>query len=158
VRDHHELTSNLSYVKMTGWESIVSKRAYSGSRAPGSATIRSIPAAVMSSTMKSKDQRTLTISDTRIGMSREEVMANIGTIAKSGTCELREKLKEGQSSQVPAEFIGAECGLRLYARRVMIMEPRSQHHTNAAFQELLQSVAEARFIVKQDAIARCRAD
>jgi molecular chaperone HtpG len=33
--------------------------------------------------------RTLTISDNGIGMSRDEVMANIGTIAKSGTRELR---------------------------------------------------------------------
>ncbi len=33
--------------------------------------------------------RTLTVSDTGIGMSREEVIANIGTIAHSGTRELR---------------------------------------------------------------------
>jgi molecular chaperone HtpG len=61
-----------------------------------------------------KDQRTLTISDTGIGMSREEVMANIGTIAKSGTRELREKLKEGESSQVLAEFIG-QFGVGFYS-------------------------------------------
>jgi molecular chaperone HtpG len=61
-----------------------------------------------------KDQRTLTISDTGIGMSREEVMANIGTIAKSGTRELREKLKEGQTSQVLAEFIG-QFGVGFYS-------------------------------------------
>jgi molecular chaperone HtpG len=61
-----------------------------------------------------KDQRTLTISDTGIGMSREEVMANIGTIAKSGTRELREKLKEANSSQVLAEFIG-QFGVGFYS-------------------------------------------
>src|ERR1700748_1440878 len=43
-----------------------------------------------------KTARTLTISDTGIGMSRDEVITNIGTIAKSGTGELREKLKEGK--------------------------------------------------------------
>ena len=32
-----------------------------------------------------KDKRTLTIHDTGIGMSREEVVRNIGTIARSGT-------------------------------------------------------------------------
>src|SRR5512138_1602875 len=32
-----------------------------------------------------KNARTLTVSDNGIGMSREEVIANIGTIAKSGT-------------------------------------------------------------------------
>ena len=40
---------------------------------------------------------TLTISDNGIGMSREEVIANIGTIAKSGTRELLQTLREKQS-------------------------------------------------------------
>src|SRR5689334_539566 len=43
--------------------------------------------------------KTLTISDNGIGMSREEVIANIGTIAKSGTRELRERLKAGQTNE-----------------------------------------------------------
>src|SRR3954468_1414310 len=34
-----------------------------------------------------KDKKTITISDNGIGMSREEVVKNIGTIAKSGTRE-----------------------------------------------------------------------
>src|SRR5215470_17352613 len=38
--------------------------------------------------------RTLTISDTGIGMSREEVIANIGTIPKSGTRQLLQTLLE----------------------------------------------------------------
>src|ERR1700757_1927065 len=42
--------------------------------------------------------RTLTISDNGIGMSRDEVISNIGTIAKSGTRELLQTLKEQQSS------------------------------------------------------------
>ena len=53
-----------------------------------------------------KDSRTLSVSDTGIGMSREELVANIGTIAKSGTRELRESIKEGQSSEMLAEVIG----------------------------------------------------
>jgi molecular chaperone HtpG len=61
-----------------------------------------------------KDQRTLTISDTGIGMSREEVISNIGTIAKSGTREMREKLKEGNSSEALAEFIG-QFGVGFYS-------------------------------------------
>ncbi|MBO0720375.1 MAG: molecular chaperone HtpG [Blastocatellia bacterium] len=61
-----------------------------------------------------KDRRTLSISDTGIGMSREEVMANIGTIAKSGTREMREKLKEATSSEMLAEFIG-QFGVGFYS-------------------------------------------
>src|ERR1700709_2767100 len=44
-----------------------------------------------------RNARTLTIHDNGIGMSRDEVIANIGTIAKSGTRELAERLKEGES-------------------------------------------------------------
>ena len=45
-------------------------------------------------------RKTITIHDNGIGMSREEVIANIGTIAKSGTRELLQTLKEKQSSDV----------------------------------------------------------
>ena len=61
-----------------------------------------------------KDQRTLSISDTGIGMSRDEVIANIGTIAKSGTRELREKLNGGQGDEHLAEFIG-QFGVGFYS-------------------------------------------
>ena len=37
-------------------------------------------------------ERTLTISDSGVGMSKEEVVANLGTIAKSGTKEFFSKL------------------------------------------------------------------
>ena len=52
------------------------------------------------------EARTLSVRDSGIGMSREEVIANVGTIARSGTRELRERMKEGQTGQALAEFIG----------------------------------------------------
>jgi len=58
--------------------------------------------------------RTLTIIDNGIGMSREEVISNIGTIAKSGTRELRERIKKGDSPQALAEFIG-QFGVGFYS-------------------------------------------
>jgi len=61
-----------------------------------------------------RQERTLTISDTGIGMSREEVIENIGTIAKSGTRELREKMREGVSARVLEELIG-EFGVGFYS-------------------------------------------
>jgi molecular chaperone HtpG len=39
----------------------------------------------------------ITVSDTGIGMTRDEVIANIGTIAKSGSAEFLKQLKENQS-------------------------------------------------------------
>src|SRR5690606_4951484 len=39
-----------------------------------------------------KDAKTITISDNGIGMSREDVISHLGTIAKSGTAEFLQKL------------------------------------------------------------------
>src|SRR5215510_6396362 len=58
--------------------------------------------------------RTLTISDNGIGMSRDEVIANIGTIAKSGTRELLQTLRERKSSDMVATLIG-QFGVGFYS-------------------------------------------
>jgi molecular chaperone HtpG len=58
--------------------------------------------------------RILTISDTGIGMSRQELTDNIGTIARSGTQELRKRMKESQSAEAVAEFIG-QFGVGFYS-------------------------------------------
>jgi molecular chaperone HtpG len=58
--------------------------------------------------------RTLTIHDNGIGMSREGVVANIGTIAKSGTRELREKLQQDMSGERLTELIG-QFGVGFYS-------------------------------------------
>ncbi|MEE1942904.1 molecular chaperone HtpG [Streptomyces sp. TRM 70361] len=48
-----------------------------------------------------KDARTLTVRDNGIGMSRDEVVGLIGTIAKSGTAEFLQKFKEVQKDGTP---------------------------------------------------------
>lgn len=60
--------------------------------------------------------RTLTIEDNGIGMSREEVVQLIGTIAKSGTREFMTALKENrnQDGLVPPELIG-QFGVGFYS-------------------------------------------
>ena len=59
-----------------------------------------------------KAARTLTVSDNGIGMSRDEVIANIGTIAKSGTREFFSKLTGDQAKD--ANLIG-QFGVGFYA-------------------------------------------
>ncbi len=59
-----------------------------------------------------KAARTLTISDNGIGMSRDEVIANLGTIAKSGTREFFTKLSGDQ--QKDAHLIG-QFGVGFYS-------------------------------------------
>lgn len=57
------------------------------------------------------EARTLTVRDNGIGMTREEVVELIGTIAKSGTAELLGKLKEAKESP---ELIG-QFGVGFYS-------------------------------------------
>src|SRR5215211_7923438 len=51
-------------------------------------------------------QHTLTVRDNGIGMSRDDVIQLIGTIAKSGTAELLQKLKESKDAAASADLIG----------------------------------------------------
>jgi molecular chaperone HtpG len=64
-----------------------------------------------------KDARTLTIRDNGIGMTRDEVIDLIGTLAKSGTAELRQQLREAKSAKNTAasdELIG-QFGIGFYS-------------------------------------------
>jgi len=59
--------------------------------------------------------RTLTISDNGIGMSRDEVIANIGTIAKSGTRELLQALREKQQTSETLTTLIGQFGVGFYS-------------------------------------------
>jgi molecular chaperone HtpG len=64
-----------------------------------------------------EDARTLTIRDNGIGMTRAEVVDLIGTLAKSGTAELRQQLREAQTAKntaVSEELIG-QFGIGFYS-------------------------------------------
>ncbi|QDQ98627.1 molecular chaperone HtpG [Tomitella fengzijianii] len=66
------------------------------------------------------EARTLTVRDNGIGMSREEVVDLIGTLAKSGTGQLREALvaaKEAKDSDSPAaaEALIGQFGIGFYS-------------------------------------------
>lgn len=59
-------------------------------------------------------QRTLTVRDNGIGMTRDDVVQLIGTIAKSGTSEFLRKLKESQDAAASQDLIG-QFGVGFYA-------------------------------------------
>jgi len=74
-----------------------------------------------------KTARIITVSDNGIGMSREEVIANLGTIAKSGTREFFQKLTGDQAKD--AHLIG-QFGVGFYssfivADRVTVLTRRA---------------------------------
>ena len=61
-----------------------------------------------------KGARTLTIRDNGIGMTRAEVVELIGTLAKSGTAELRQQLREAKNEAASEELIG-QFGIGFYS-------------------------------------------
>ena len=61
-----------------------------------------------------KAARTLTVRDNGIGMARDEVVNLIGTLAKSGTAELRQQLREAKDNNSSEELIG-QFGIGFYA-------------------------------------------
>ncbi|PWD41732.1 molecular chaperone HtpG [Gordonia paraffinivorans] len=64
------------------------------------------------------EKRTLTIIDNGIGMSRDEVIELIGTLARSGTAELRRSLAEAREkglSEAAAEELIGQFGIGFYS-------------------------------------------
>ncbi|BBX23138.1 chaperone protein HtpG [Mycolicibacter terrae] len=81
-----------------------------------------------------KQARTLTVRDNGIGMSRDEVVDLIGTLAKSGTAQLREQLRDAQNAENEAaseELIG-QFGIGFYS--VFMVADRVEMVTHKAGQ------------------------
>ena len=96
------------------------------------------------------EARTLKISDNGIGMSRDEVIANIGTIAKSGSRELMAQIKASKSSDSVAELIG-QFGVGFYssfmvADKVTVVTRRSGDEKATRW----ESTGDGQFTVQDD--------
>jgi molecular chaperone HtpG len=81
-----------------------------------------------------KEARTLSIADTGIGMSRDDVIANIGTIAKSGTHDFRKSFEEAASNNMFTDLIG-QFGVGFYSSFMVadrvVLETRKAGETTA---------------------------
>jgi len=85
-----------------------------------------------------KDKRTLTVRDNGVGMSRDEVVSLIGTIAKSGTAELLRQLRETADSGESQALIG-QFGVGFYstfmvADRVTLLSRKAGETTGTAWE------------------------
>ena len=86
-----------------------------------------------------KEKRTITVSDNGIGMSREEVVDNIGTIAKSGTQQFFDALTGDQGKDV--ELIG-QFGVGFYSCFIVADEVTlTTRHAGAAADEAVRWVS-----------------
>ena len=56
----------------------------------------------------------LTITDTGIGMTKNDLVNNLGTIAKSGTADFLGKMNEAQDAQQMNDLIG-QFGVGFYS-------------------------------------------
>jgi molecular chaperone HtpG len=77
--------------------------------------------------------RTLSVEDNGVGMTRDEVVQNIGTIARSGTAEFLKAVRERQSQSVTPEMIG-QFGVGFYssfmvADRITLLTRRAGEET-----------------------------
>ena len=61
-----------------------------------------------------KEARTLTIRDNGIGMTHAEILELIGTLAKSGTADMRQQLREAKNAAASEQLIG-QFGIGFYS-------------------------------------------
>ena len=87
---------------------------------------------------RDKEGRTLSIVDHGIGMSREEVERDIGTIAQSGTAAFLKTALEGRDNKLAPELIG-QFGVGFYssfmvADRVTLLTRRAGEDTGTVWE------------------------
>ncbi|MGW2119313.1 molecular chaperone HtpG [Streptomyces zhihengii] len=80
-----------------------------------------------------EDARTLTVRDNGIGMTRDDLVELIGTIAKSGTAGLLEKIKESKDAATAENLIG-QFGVGFYSA-FMVADKVTLHTRRAGTSE-----------------------
>lgn len=94
-----------------------------------------------------KDARTITISDNGIGMSREEAITNLGTIAKSGTAQFLQNLsgEQKKDSRLIGQFGVGFYSAFIVAEKVEVLTRRADLPAAAAV--LWESSGEADYAI-----------
>lgn len=99
-----------------------------------------------------KEAKTITIEDTGVGMTKEDLMSSLGTIARSGTAKFAEAMKEAQKSG-DSNLIG-QFGVGFYSAFLVADSVRVQTKHNDDEQWMWESNAGShQFTVAKDASA-----
>ena len=93
-----------------------------------------------------KDEKTLTISDTGIGMTKAELIKNLGTVARSGTTQFLELIGKTQDMNLIGQFGVGFYSSFLVANKVTVISKSDKE----ADQHIWASTADGKFVINKD--------
>merc|ERR1711871_1247925 len=92
-----------------------------------------------------KEARTLTLRDRGVGMTKQDLIQNLGTVARSGTTQFVEAVTSGQDTNLIGQFGVGFYSAYLVADKIQVT---SKHNDDS--QHIWESTADATFTIAED--------